>query len=50
MLKRHLAPRTLEKLLRNALCPESKDGAEVSLGEYLKRLRSREKEGKGHEE
>lgn len=50
MLKRHLAPRTLEKLLRNALCPESKDGAEASFGEYLKRLRSREKEGKGHEE
>ena len=50
MLKRHLAPRTLEKLLRNALCPESKDGAEASFGEYLKRLRSREKEGKDHEE
>ena len=50
MLKRHLAPRTLEKLLRNALCPESKEAAEASFGDYLKRLRSREKEGKGHEE
>ena len=50
MLKRHLAPRTLEKLLRNALCPESIEAADASFGDYLKRLRSREKEGKGHEE
>ena len=50
MLKRHLAPRTLEKLLCNALCPESKEAADASFGDYLKRLRSREKEGKGHEE
>lgn len=51
MLKRHLAPRTLEKLLRNALCPEDGNPADQSLGDYLKqRFRSREKEDQGHEE
>lgn len=36
MLKRHLAPQTLEKLLRNELCPEPESG-EMGLADRLKK-------------
>lgn len=36
MLKRHLAPQTLEKLLRNELCPEPENG-EMGLADRLKK-------------
>ena len=36
MLKRHLAPRTLEKLLRNTLCPEDGQQQEQNLGQLLR--------------
>lgn len=39
MLKRHLAPQTLERLLRNELCPETEDREEnpvIRLGQKLK--------------
>ena len=36
MLKRHLAPGTLEKLLRNALCKNEDQAANKSIGAYFK--------------
>jgi len=47
MLKRHLASKTLEKLLRNELCPEEAD-AEQNLALRLKQ-RWQKKEGDSHE-
>ena len=45
MLKRHLAPQTLERLLRNELCPEEPEAAEKNLALRLKqKLKSLEKE------
>ena len=51
MLKRHLAPQTLERLLRNELCPEDPDAGEKNLALRLKqKLKSLEKEDDGYEE
>ena len=36
MLKRHLAPKTLEKLLRNALCPDESQTEDKNIGRILK--------------
>ena len=45
MLKRHLAPQTLERLLRNELCPEEPEANEKNLALLLKqKLKSLEKE------
>jgi len=45
MLKRHLAPKTLEKLLRNELCPAEEDLKDQKLTKRLKsRLAGKEKD------
>lgn len=45
MLKRHLAPQTLEKLLRNELCPKNDSDTEQALATRLKKgLRKTDKE------
>ena len=50
MLKRHLAPGTLDKLLRNALCKDD-TADQKGLGTYLKgKLRDSGKGGRSHEE
>ena len=50
MLKRHLAPQTLEKLLRRELCPREEDRGGKNLSEYLRqKLRKAEKEGERYE-
>ena len=49
MLKRHLAPQTLERLLRNELCPAEKE-TEQNLALILKqKLQKKDKEGRNHE-
>jgi diadenylate cyclase len=51
VLKRHLAPQTLERLLRNELCPEDDQQQEESLVLKLRqKLQKKEKGGKDHEE
>ena len=50
MLKRHLAPGTLEKLLRNALCKNEDQAANRSIGAYFKEKFQDGKGGRGHEE
>ena len=50
MLKRHLAPGTLEKLLRNALCKNEDQAANRSIGAYFKEKFQEGKGGRGHEE
>ena len=50
MLKRHLAPQTLEKLLHNELCPVQEELMEQNLSQLLKQLRSKKgKETDGYE-
>lgn len=50
MLKRHLAPQTLEKLLRNELCPgASEDGMQKSPKQILKKITNKSKEAEGSE-
>ena len=49
MLKRHLAPQTLEKLLRNELCPENDQTEENLVVKLKQKLQKKEKEGKTHE-
>lgn len=50
MLKRHLAAGTLEKLLRNTLCPEENGEQNKKIGQILKqKFRSGEEEAPGHE-
>lgn len=50
MLKRHLAPQTLEKLLRNELCPgESEEGLQKSPKQILKKITNKSKEAEGSE-
>ena len=45
MLKRHLAPQRLEKLLRNELCPEkTEDSAQNSPVQALKKMANKTKE------
>lgn len=50
MLKRHLAPGTLEKLLRNALCKNEDQTANKSIGAYFKEKFQEGKGGRHHEE
>lgn len=50
MLKRHLAPGTLEKLLRNALCKNEDQVANKSIGAYFKEKFQEGKGGRRHEE
>lgn len=50
MLKRHLAPGTLEKLLRNALCKNEDQAANKSIGAYFKEKFQDRKGGRHHEE
>ena len=49
MLKRHLAPQTLEKLLRNELCPEQEQEPENLVLKLRQRLQKKDKEGNGNE-
>jgi hypothetical protein len=44
MLKRHLAPQTLERLLRNELCPEDGDKQENLAVRLKQKLLGKEKE------
>ena len=48
MLKRHLAPQTLERLLRNELCPDNEE-KEENLVVKLRQKLKKEKEGKQNE-
>lgn len=50
MLKRHLAPGTLEKLLRNALCKNEDQAANKSIGAYFREKFQEGKGGRRHEE
>ena len=50
MLKRHLAPGTLEKLLRNALCKNEDQAANKTIGAYFKEKFQEGKGGRHHEE
>lgn len=50
MLKRHLAPRTLERLLRNELCPEDDQKEETLVVKLRQKLQKKEKGGKKNEE
>lgn len=50
MLKRHLAPKTLEKLLHNALCPEESQQENRNIGQILRQKLARPgKEDQDHE-
>lgn len=49
MLKRHLAPQTLERLLRNELCPENEQPEENLVLKLKQRLHKKEKEGRSNE-
>lgn len=49
MLKRHLAPQTLERLLRNELCKDQPQQEQSKWGELRARLINKAKEGKNHE-
>ena len=44
MLKRHLASKTLEKLLRNELCPQTEHDQSKSISKRLKRITGKETE------
>lgn len=50
MLKRHLAPQTLEKLLHNELCPKETEDVQKSPRQILKKITHKSKEAEGHEE
>ena len=50
MLKRHLAAQTLERLLRNELCPEDTQQEETLVVKLRQKLKKKEKGGKGNEE
>lgn len=45
MLKRHLAPQTLERLLRNELCPDTEDTSENLVVKLRQKLQKKDKEG-----
>jgi len=49
MLKRHLAPQTLERLLRNELCPEENEKEENLVVKLRQKLQKKEKEDGKHE-
>jgi len=51
MLKRHLPPQTLERLLRNELCPQEQEKKEENLVLKLRqKLHKKDKEGSKHDE
>ena len=50
VLKRHLAPQTLEKLLRNELCPENENHPETLLEKAIKLYQKLQKKDKGGKE
>ena len=50
MLKRHLAPQTLERLLRNELCPEEPQNEENLVVKLRQKLHIMEKEDQNNEE
>ena len=50
MLKRHLAPQTLERLLRNELCTEEKEQQENLVVKLYQKLQKKEKGGNADEE
>lgn len=50
MLKRHLAPQTLERLLCNELCPGTDQPEENLVVKLRQKLQKKDKEGKDHEE
>jgi diadenylate cyclase len=47
MLKRHLAPQTLEKLLRGELCHEDREQKENPMNNMFKKLKNKNKGGTG---
>ena len=49
MLKRHLAPKTLERLLHNELCPVQEEPEQNPVVLLLQKLQKKEKEGEGNE-
>jgi diadenylate cyclase len=49
MLKRHLAPQTLGRLLHNELCPQEPEKKERKLGQQLKKLAKQGKEKDSYE-
>ena len=49
MLKRHLAPQTLTKLLKNELCPETEELTDQTIRKKLKQLSGKKKETRDHE-
>ena len=50
MLKRHLAPQTLERLLHNELCPKEPAAEEKNWIQWMKKaLNKKDKEGDGYE-
>ena len=49
MLKRHLAPQTLERLLRNELCQEENQEEQNLAVKLAQKLQKKEKGGKGNE-
>lgn len=49
MLKRHLAPQTLERLLCNEICPETEPQEENLVVKLRQKLHIKEKEGKDNE-
>ena len=49
MLKRHLAPQTLERLLRNELCPEEPEQKENLVLRLRQKLLKKDKEGQNNE-
>jgi diadenylate cyclase len=49
LLKRHLAPETLERLLQNELCPEEEPQQENMLIKLYQKLQKKDKGGKENE-
>lgn len=49
VLKRHLAPQTLERLLYNELCPETEEQEETLVVKLRQKLKIKDKEEKGNE-
>ena len=50
VLKRHLAPEMLERLLRNELCPENTQQEDNLVVKLRQKLQKKEKGGKENEE
>ena len=48
MLKRHLAPQTLEKLLRNELCPQAEEDRDLNTAVKVLKKISKQKENDGY--